>query len=350
VEAAEAKVDEGKKDVAEAANSDEGKKDGGDNGAASAEAEADTPSEEEAAAAPAKAEAEPEPVPVVTRTRKFRELTVGVDVTYRGAGASLMEAEEAEAKMAQQDRLIKETEDARNDLETFVYSMRDAIGMALKDYVSEEESTSFGALLAAEEEWLYTDEGYDGVKKTFLERLGKLQDVGNKFKQREVEFNGREASIAKLVATIKKYKDIVTNANTADTEKYEHLTDEQRGEVVKKCDESMAWLDAKKTEQAGLPKSADPVLTLASMKEQRQAVKLVCSPIVNTPKPKPEVPEPKENEASATKDGEEPKAPEAEGSTAGGKDSESGEGKKDGTVDDEGEKEVEGKKDSAAAE
>jgi len=288
----------------------------------------------------------------VTRTRKFRELGVAVDVVYGTPGVSLMEAEEAEAKMAQQDRLIKETEDARNDLETYVYSMRDAIGMALKEYVSEEESTSYGALLAAEEEWLYTDEGYDGVKKTFLERLAKLQEGGNKFKQREVEFNGRDASIAKLVATIKKYKDIVTNANTADTEKYEHLTDEQRSEVVKKCDESMAWLDAKKTEQSEKPKSADPVLTIAALREQRQAVKLVCSPIVNTPKPKPVVPEPTEDEAGAAKEGEEPKAPQAEGPAAGGKDGNADQGGKEGEADaaEKGEKVEEGKKDGADAE
>jgi hypothetical protein len=151
----------------------------------------------------------------------------------------------------------------------------------------------------------------------------------------------------------RRYKDIATNANTADTEKYEHLTDEQRGEVVKKCDESMAWLDAKKTEQAGMPKSADPVLTIAAMKEQRQAVKLVCSPIVNTPKPEPAVPEPKEDEAGAAKEGEEPKAPQAEGPAAGGKDGEADEGKKDGeaAAAEEGEKmDGEGKKDGAAAE
>ena len=57
-----------------------------------------------------------------------------------------------------------------------------------------------------------------------------------------------------------RYKDIVTNANTADTEKYEHLTDEQRSEVIKKCDEVTSWLDAKRSEQSNLPKNVDPVL------------------------------------------------------------------------------------------
>jgi ketosteroid isomerase-like protein len=48
-----------------------------------------------------------------------------VTVVYDGqpTSACIMECEEAEAKMAQQDRLIKETDDARNDLETYVTSV-----------------------------------------------------------------------------------------------------------------------------------------------------------------------------------------------------------------------------------
>merc|ERR1711871_1792554 len=121
------------------------------------------------------------------------------------------------------------------------------------------------------------------------------------------------------------YKDIVTNANTADQEKYDHLTDEQRSEVIKKCDETTAWLDAKKAEQANLPKSVDPVLTIASLKEQRDSVKSVCSPIVNTPKPKPVIPEPKDDENADAKSSDDPAAPEA-----AAKSSEGDEGKKDG--------------------
>ena len=48
--------------------------------------------------------------------------------------------------------------------ETYVYNMRDAISSTLTEYVGDEEKESFLALLSAEENWLYTDEGYDGDK------------------------------------------------------------------------------------------------------------------------------------------------------------------------------------------
>jgi hypothetical protein len=53
--------------------------------------------------------------------------------------------------------------------------MRDAVNSTLTEYVGDEEKESFLALLSAEESWLYTDEGYDGDKKTFVRRLSTLQ-------------------------------------------------------------------------------------------------------------------------------------------------------------------------------
>ena len=55
-----------------------------------------------------------------SRKRKFRDLDMNVSFVYdyQPSAEVIMECEEVEAKMAQQDRLIKETEDARNDLET----------------------------------------------------------------------------------------------------------------------------------------------------------------------------------------------------------------------------------------
>ena len=116
-----------------------------------------------------------------------------------------MECEEAEAKMAQQDRLIKETDDARNDLETYVYNMRDAVNSTLTEYVGDEEKESFLALLSAEESWLYTDEGYDGDKKTFVRRLSTLQETGATFETRKKEHLARDGEVAKTKTTIMKY-------------------------------------------------------------------------------------------------------------------------------------------------
>ena len=296
---------------------DEGKKEGGKTEDAPADAEA-TPSDAEAEAAPADAEAEAAPAaeaeaapapaepaalpqPIVKRTRKFRDVNVPTSVEVMGCLSSktVMECEEAECKMAQQDRLIKETEDARNDLETFVYSTRDALDIALADYASEEEKASMKGDLQSEEDWLYSDEGYDADKKTFVARLSALQKKGSVFTNRQAEANGRDAACKQLTDTIRKYRDIVDGVNTKDQERYEHLTDEQRQQVRERCDAAQGWLAENLEAQKALPLSVDPVLTIKLCKEQRKEVISVCKPIVNTPKPKPPKEEPKAPEAAA---------------------------------------------------
>ena len=87
-------------------------------------AEAEGKSEEPAA--PAAEAKKTTPAPIMkkitkkSRKRKFRDLDMDVSFVYdfQPSAEVIMECEEVEAKMAQQDRLIKETEDARNDLET----------------------------------------------------------------------------------------------------------------------------------------------------------------------------------------------------------------------------------------
>ena len=90
-------------------------------------AEAEGKSEEPAAPADEAKKTTPGPKPPImkkitkkSRKRKFRDLDMDVSFVYdfQPSAEVIMECEEVEAKMAQQDRLIKETEDARNDLET----------------------------------------------------------------------------------------------------------------------------------------------------------------------------------------------------------------------------------------
>ncbi len=283
-----------------------------DQGAGTGEAEA-APADAEAEAAAPGAEAAPDPAPaepaaapepVVKKTRKFRDVNVPMSVEVMGqlSAKAVMECEEAECKMAQQDRLIWETEVARNDLETFVYSTRDMLDIALADYVSEEEKASMKGDLQSEEDWLYSDEGYDADKKTFVARLSALQKKGSVFTTREAEANGREAACKQLTDTIRKYRDIVDSVNTKDQERYEHLTDEQRQQVREKCDAAQGWLAENREAQKALPLSVDPVLTIKLCKEQRKEVIGVCKPIVNTPKPQPPKEEPKAPEAAADGD------------------------------------------------
>jgi len=97
--------------------------------------------------------------------------------------------------------------------------MRSAISSTLTDYVSNAERDEYNATLKAEEDWLYTDEGYDGDKKTFVRRFTTLREGGSKFELRQAEHLGRDECITSIKKSITKYSDIVNNVNTKDVEK-----------------------------------------------------------------------------------------------------------------------------------
>ena len=56
------------------------------------------------------------------------------------------------------DVLAKKTAEAQNDLETYIYRVRDLLDYSWSDYVAEGPKSEFSALLGTMENWLY-DEG-----------------------------------------------------------------------------------------------------------------------------------------------------------------------------------------------
>merc|ERR1712129_345027 len=88
-------------------------------------------------------------------------------------------AYEAEVAMANADRIVKETSDKRNELESYIYGMRDRIisESALAPYCTEDERASLTGLLEKTENWLY-EEGFDATKSIYQEKLQLLQAIG----------------------------------------------------------------------------------------------------------------------------------------------------------------------------
>merc|ERR1712038_1122245 len=79
---------------------------------------------------------------------------------------------EKEVAMANVDRVVIETSNMRNELETYVYDMRDKIisENQLKPYATDDERATFSDALEKTENWLYED-GFDATKKVYAEKL-----------------------------------------------------------------------------------------------------------------------------------------------------------------------------------
>jgi len=228
------------------------------------------------------------------KKKKFKRVNLKVDAVYTGMPPRhiVVAQQSREANMAQVDRIIRETHDARNDLETFVYDFRDKLDRQLSQFAADEEKQNINDRLAKEEDWLYTEEADDAKKKIFVSKLDDLRALTKPIEQREVEANGRPNACNQLRTLTESYLTIVNGSD----EKYAHLSVEDRDEVRNCCNSAQQWLSDQQEKQQILPLSADPVLLVGDISKRWSEVDNKCKPIVNKKKPEPV----KEEEAKKT--------------------------------------------------
>ena len=220
-----------------------------------------------------------------------------------------------EAKMTSIDKLVKETADARNELESYIYDMRDKIisDSNLKPYCTADESSKFSSMLEKLENWLYED-GFDAEKGVYIEKLAELKKLGDPIEYRQKESSARPNAVSTLQQTIERYKGWL-NASSTD-EKYSHITDEERSKGYTKCDEASSWLYEMLDKQGSRALTDDPAFSVSQINAMVKEVGYVVNPILNKPKPKPKsepkaTPEPEkkdETDSSEPMDTKEEKA------------------------------------------
>lgn len=195
-------------------------------------------------------------------------------------------AYEAEVEMENHDRVVKETSDMRNELESYIYGMRDKIISAshLAPYCTDDEKTSFSENLGKTENWLYED-GFDAVKSVYAQKLQELKTYGDPVQSRFFQAQHRPNAISVLQRSIEKYKNWLNSA--ANEEKYAHITDDEKLKCHGKCDEISSWMYEMLDKQGVAPTYAEPAVTIAQIQEKNKEISDVVNPIMMKPAPKP---------------------------------------------------------------
>eukprot|EP00624_Nannochloropsis_granulata_P001996 evm.model.NODE_19466_length_64249_cov_18.424255.11 len=266
-------------------------------GAPAAEGAAGAPEEEKKEEKPA--QAEPATPAAAATKKKFK--THSLSVVTVAPGLSKVEKDafvEVEAQMEQQDRIIRETADTRNALESYIYDLKAKLGDKLKPYAEESAAAAFNTQLEDMEAWLYGDEGFDSTKSVYAGKLATLRSVGDPIQQRSDEASKREPARVEFCRQLEEYKTLVKSTD----EKYSHITDEERNKVREEVTAAESWLYDQLAKQTELPSYADPVLTVAAIKERQNAVAHAVLPVMNRPKPPPpaRTPTPAADEKAAT--------------------------------------------------
>lgn len=205
---------------------------------------------------------------------------------------------EKEVSMTNVDRVVKETADMRNALESYIYDMRDKIisESELAPYATDDEKSTFSSLLETTENWLYED-GFDATKSVYGEKLKALQNCGIPIEFRRQEAKTRPDAMTALQRTIEKYQS--WNNTSAADEQYAHITEEEFTKCREACDTAANWMYETMDKQGSLAPNQDPAVTTEAIHAQTNTLTKTISPIMHKPKPKPKPVEKKEEENPA---------------------------------------------------
>lgn len=195
---------------------------------------------------------------------------------------------ENEGKMIMQDKLEKERNDAKNNVEEYVYDMRDKLHGMYEKFVSESDRDALSLKLEDTENWLY-EEGEDQPKQVYIDKLAELKKLGMPIQERYVESEERPKAFEELGKQIQQYMKFVEAFKMKD-ELYDHLEEADVTKVDKLTNDAMIWMNSAMNQQSKQSLTADPSVKVKDIKAKTRELFSACNPIVTKPKPKVELP------------------------------------------------------------
>jgi len=221
--------------------------------------------------------------PETVTKKKFKKIDLEIVSDVFGiTKEGLKECLELEAAMANEDRVIIETADKRNELESYIYSMRDKLDLSLKEFSTVADRDNLKKLMDVSEDWLYND-GFDSTKAEYIKKLDELKGLGNPIENRFADFEARPAAIEALRKQLDLCKTFVANYDDS----HSHITEEEREKIRAVIHATTSWMFDAQSHQADLPHHAEPVLSVAIITKKRNELFAVSNPIMTKPKPAP---------------------------------------------------------------
>jgi heat shock protein 4 len=211
-------------------------------------------------------ETEPEKPKTRTETRK-------VEVAHKLNFETVMDELDAtqvanfkkfEKGMQATEEAVTAALNAKNDLETFVYVVRDKIDGAWKSHGTAQEFKTLEGLCDDISGWLY-GEGDDVSKGEYDQKKAPLQQLADKLSKRQAEWNAVPAALADLEAVVNGLRAEVTGGD----EKYSHIAAEEMEKALANVDEAQKVLNEAKAKWASTTPQQDPPVASLDLKMRK---------------------------------------------------------------------------------
>ena len=144
-----------------------------------------------------------EPEMEIKKKKKTQQTVINCDVSnfYVASPKEIQQFFEVESTNINQDRLTHETYRQKNELEAYIYLMKDQLSGKLKDFVTADVTSKFTAELDKQYNWLY-DEGVHAKKSEYASRLDLLKAFGEPIVRRYNDFANTPEALQELEKSV----------------------------------------------------------------------------------------------------------------------------------------------------
>lgn len=266
--------------------------------------------EGEAPAQPAQPTPPPQEEFEIKKSKKTRQTPLKYDfiLVEKTTQKELETYFETECKMKNQDRIINETYERKNELESLIINSKDKLTSTYKNFVNPADVPKLLETLEKANEWLYSD-GQNASRGLYLEKIDALkpsiEPIARRYHQAE------QLDYAYQTA----HKSIQSNIsllNSTDP-KYSHITQEERSGALADCEKAIQLLANSKQLQSSIAGWENPVTSAFEVNKNVndlsevivlliQKVKKVMSKALPPPPPKEEKKETATSAAGAAGD------------------------------------------------
>merc|ERR1712226_1137644 len=231
------------------------------------------------------------------------DLNVSSEINGKLSKSTLQNYIECENNLCVLDKKEKDRQDAKNEVESFIYESREKMSTMYGDFATEEEKSKISTDLENGENWLYED-GYDEKRQAYLDKYTSLNFLISPIKQRYSEANSRGPAIDSLQKYIVKVDNFLKNYRNGD-ENLVHIDIEKVNLVEKSLNEIREWANSSIVKISQMSKTSNPEILTSAFNDKLGQLRLASKSTMETPKPKPkkeENPKDEENKAEENKE------------------------------------------------
>ncbi|KAK4751600.1 hypothetical protein SAY87_005082 [Trapa incisa] len=204
------------------------------------------------------------------RTIMKHDIPINAKIEGGITEVDLTEYKEKEAQLSQQDKIVEQTKERKNALESYVYETRNKLLNTYRSFASDSEREGISRSLQQTEDWLY-DEGEDETENAYHLKLSDLRKLVDPIENRYKDEEPRAQATKDLLGCIVDYRNLVDSLPA----QYRHL-------IINECDQAEQWLRERSREQDSLPKNTNPVLWSSDIRSVAEDLDSKCRHILNS--------------------------------------------------------------------